>query len=108
MAQSLLRSRRRRQQDNMTATLELIGEQRLDGFVVEKPDGEEWPGMFQRMDLRKEDSGISCCCFLHSLMPPRSEGQLWALYTYIYSNSMPRAQACVSRITLARRRSWCC
>jgi hypothetical protein len=28
----------------------------VDGFVVEKPDGEKWPGMFLRIDLGKKDS----------------------------------------------------
>jgi hypothetical protein len=35
---------------------EALGFQRIDGFVVEKPDGQKWPGMFLRMDFGKRDS----------------------------------------------------
>ncbi|KAL1869443.1 hypothetical protein VTK73DRAFT_3117 [Phialemonium thermophilum] len=35
---------------------EAQGFQRVDGFVVEKPDGERWPGMLLQMDLGKKDS----------------------------------------------------
>ncbi|KAK3898277.1 hypothetical protein C8A05DRAFT_47349 [Staphylotrichum tortipilum] len=35
---------------------EAQGFQRIDGFVVEKPDGEKWPGMFLQMDFGKKDS----------------------------------------------------
>ena len=27
----------------------------MDGFVVEKADGQNWPGMLLRMDLGKKD-----------------------------------------------------
>ncbi len=34
---------------------EAQGFQRVDGFVVEKPDAQNWPGMFLRMNLGKKD-----------------------------------------------------
>jgi hypothetical protein len=33
---------------------EAQGFQKIDGFVVEKADGQKWPGMFLRMDLGKK------------------------------------------------------
>ncbi|KAK4099189.1 hypothetical protein N658DRAFT_517464 [Parathielavia hyrcaniae] len=35
---------------------EAQGFTRVDGFVVEKPNGEKWPGMFLRMDLENATS----------------------------------------------------
>ncbi|KAJ4307228.1 hypothetical protein N0V88_000607 [Collariella sp. IMI 366227] len=32
------------------------GFEKVDGFVVKKPDGEKWPGMLLRMDLGKENA----------------------------------------------------
>ncbi|KAL2127801.1 hypothetical protein VTI74DRAFT_10152 [Chaetomium olivicolor] len=60
---------------------ETQGFKSVDGFVVEKPDGEKWPGMFLRMDLGNKHSDPADC--LH---------QLYVLLLDGYPLSMNRRQ----------------